>query len=147
MTGARVWLTNDSRGYLTTPTDNSGQHFLRVRLFFVVLVEQISTMHHRRLEVIDGVTDMSRQQFVQATDKLLLFGVTQHVIQGDPVIVVFLLTVHDITVGELHTVTTGTIGLKVVSDDHSIEATNVNAVLVGFAARLARLTPNNSFWL
>ena len=102
------------------------------------LVEQISTLHHRRLEVIDGVTDMSRQQFVQATDKLLLFGVTQHVIQGDPVIVGFLRTVHDIAVGELHTVTTGTLGLEVVSDAHSMEATNENAVLGGFAARLGR---------
>ncbi len=70
----------------------------------------------------------------------------QHVIQSDPVIIVFLLTVHDITVGELHTVTTGTLGFDVVIDVHNIEATNVNAVLVGFVTRLARLTPNISFW-
>ena len=55
-------------------TDNSEQRLERFHLFFVALVEQISTLHHRRIEVIDGVTDVSRQQFIQATDKLLLFS-------------------------------------------------------------------------
>jgi hypothetical protein len=38
------------------------------------LVEQISPLHHRRLEVIYGVTDVSHQKLTQTTHKLFLFG-------------------------------------------------------------------------
>jgi hypothetical protein len=79
-------------------------------------------LHHRRLEVIYGVTDVGRQKLIQATNKLFLFGVDKHVIQGDPVIVLFFLVIYDVTVGEQYAVTTGTFGLGVVVDDYSIEA-------------------------
>jgi hypothetical protein len=70
--------------------------------------------------------------------------VAEDVMQGDPVVVVFFLAIHDIAVGELHTLTTGALGLGVISDADSIEATNVNASLGGFATNLARLTLNDS---
>jgi hypothetical protein len=38
------------------------------------LVEQISPLHHRRLEVIYGVTDVSHQKLTQTTHNLFLFG-------------------------------------------------------------------------
>jgi hypothetical protein len=38
------------------------------------LVEQISPLHHRRLEVIYGVTDVSHQKLTQTTHKLFLVG-------------------------------------------------------------------------
>ena len=94
-------------------------------------------MHHWRLEVIYGVTDVGRQELIQATNKLFLFGVAKHVIQGDPVIVLFFLAIHDVTVGEQHAVTTGTFGLGVVVDAYIIEDTNTD--LCGFATRLAVL--------
>ncbi len=38
------------------------------------LVEQISPLHHRCLEVIYGVTDVGHQKLTQTTNKLFLFG-------------------------------------------------------------------------
>jgi hypothetical protein len=116
---------------------------MRFRLFFVAFVEQISTLHYWRSKVVDSVPDMLRQQLIQTTDKLLLFEVTDDVIQGDPVIAVFFLAIHDLAVGELHTLTAGALDLGVLSDADSIEATNVNVLLDGFATRLARLAFDN----
>jgi hypothetical protein len=38
------------------------------------LVEEIIPLHHRCLEVIYDVTDVSRQTLIQTTNKLFLFG-------------------------------------------------------------------------
>jgi hypothetical protein len=83
-------------------------------------------LYHHRTTLHHGFTSVCHHQLIQTTDKLFLVGVLLHLLQSDPVIIVSFLAVHDITVREVHTLTTGTFRFGVVINEYNIETTNVN---------------------
>ena len=57
---------------MTTPSKSVTRNWHQQDM--AALVEQISPLHPRCLEVIYGVTDVSHQKLTQITNKLFLFG-------------------------------------------------------------------------